>query len=89
MLASVCPASKWGPINRIRAGLKEHNTEVTVVRLVLESGINILLWVLIALIHASKHGFGLKHSDRFSNTLAIIMLIALMISPAHMIIRAR
>ena len=58
------------------------------VRFILEGGVDILQWAMIALIYGRSHGFGAKPIDKFSNILAIILLVALLIAPIHTIYRA-
>ena len=68
---------------------ESHNIEVTTIRFILESNIDILISALIALVYARKQGsIGEKFTDKFSNVFAIVFLVILFYAPVHAFFRA-
>ena len=67
---------------KVQDNFKAHNWETTSFRFVLEGTIDILLWALIALNYVHSTGsFGQLWADKFSNLLACVLLIAMIVAP--------
>jgi hypothetical protein len=67
---------------------EDHNIEVTCLTFILEGNLDISFWGFIAILYVKDHGLGQTFSDRFSNLLAIAMLVPLVIAPIALIYRA-
>lgn len=84
-----CPKSGNRHISRVQNVFFDHRVEPTIIRFILEGGLDILSWSLIALINAKKNTFGKKRQDAFSNVFAACMLVALLYAIVHTLIRAK
>lgn len=63
---------------------RDHNTETTVLRFVLEGNIDILIWSLISAININRQrSLGEHPQDVFSNLVAFVMLVVLLCAPVY------
>lgn len=75
---------------KVKKVFSEHRVEPTIIRFILEGGMDILIWSLISILNIKRtKTFGPKWQDGFSNILAVAMLAALLYAFAHFYIRAR
>ena len=76
-------------LQKIYPWFKSHNVEITTIRFVLESTMDVLFWALIAILYVKEtRSLGPKFSDKLSNLFAIAFLLLITYAPIHVIYRA-